>query len=157
MHGISMLMVPSRRCAASLMSLAVVGLSLAAGGCGSGEPSPVPVEGVVTIDGKAEWPEGGTIFFYPLRAEAGAPSIPGSADFDQQGRFVAQTHKPDDGLYPGEYSVQFRVWKKRPTMQDPAGVSLLPDRYRKHDTSGVTVTVPADGGIRDMTIPVESK
>lgn len=151
-----MVMISSLRSAAFL-TMVVGGLCAVAGGCGSSKPSPVPVKGVVTLDGKAEWPVEGTIFFYPVGGAEGFPSIPGTADFDRQGGFVAETHKPGDGLYPGEYQVQFKVWKVRPTMEAPVGVSLLPERFGKYHTSGVTITVPAKGGVPDLTIPVESK
>jgi len=72
-------------------------------GCGKTGPHLEPVQGRVTLAG-GEWPSRGTLTFAPLQAEAGLPQVPGWADFEPDGQFVARC-STGTGLVPGEYVV----------------------------------------------------
>ncbi len=125
-------------------------------GCGTRGPKTVPVDGSITFDGTAEWPTGGELYFLPIQAAEGFPKRPGTAEFDERGRFTVTTFKPDDGLLPGTYQVQVNSWKVRPTERKPQGVSFVPQRFRDPTTSGIEVTVDPKQHICEMSIAVES-
>jgi hypothetical protein len=81
-------------------------------GCGNSRPKTIAVQGQVTLNG-GKWPASGLIAFRPLKPAEGHPSRPGRASFDQEGKFVAGTYDPHDGLIPGEYDVLI-LCAKRP-------------------------------------------
>jgi hypothetical protein len=72
--------------------------ALAAAGCGSGGGPVLPVNGIVTLDGKPL--DGATVTFYP---EGGGNR--GFARTGTDGRFVITGMKGEEGLPPGQYKV----------------------------------------------------
>lgn len=135
--------------------LAVVGLSaliLSTGCSGGGEdewtakrPPVVPAEGTVTY--KGEPVEGATVTFIE---EGGTNSAAGVTD--SSGHFSANAFPPDEGAVAGKYKVTVRKTESAAT---PAAGShedssapprdLLPIKYTKPETSGLTAEIPADG------------
>ena len=111
-------------------------------GCGPSGPKMYPVSGTVTHQGKP-LPLGMVMFV----AKDGPPSKP--AVIDQQGRYRLEA-------VAGEHSVAVVAMPPReggrpdPTVEggvDYTGVpevkSLIPAKYNRHDTSGITVHVEA--------------
>ncbi len=132
--------------AAGLFTLALPILA----GCG-GEPSyppPVPVSGKVTLKGAPL--TGGKIRFVP---EDSTQTLPGFGTIEADGTFEVQTHKPGDGLIPGNYIVFF----DEPDLKDPSAkadtTTKLPDKYLAPGTSGVKKTIDESGG--DLEINLE--
>ena len=103
-------------------------------GCGGGSDLPlVPVEGVVTFNGGAP-PKEGRVYFSQLGGTGikGLPVRPGRATFGTDGRFVATTFQPGDGLLPGKYSVRVECVDGDPTNpQTPWDtISFVPSSYQ---------------------------
>ena len=105
-------------------------------GCGSGSDMPlVPVNGVVTFSGGPP-PKEGRVFFshVPGSGVEGLPSRPGRAVFGTDGRFVAMTFQPDDGLLPGKYSVRVECVDGVPGQNTPwDAISFVPSTYQPPD------------------------
>lgn len=132
----------NHRVAVTNMCLMLISL-LALGGCAPSGPKPTRVEGTVSFAG-GKWPAPGMLYFSPIEGVEGFPRVPGTAEFDAEGNFVARTFTPGDGLMPGKYAVHLACWKVVPTMQNPAGVSHLPNKFRNPEASGLQVTVAPD-------------
>lgn len=131
-------------------------LLLIASSCGESGPRPLPVSGVITMDGKAEWPVGGDLYFDPVSSAEGFPKRGGHAEFDKNGRFAVTTFKDSDGLYPGTYRVQANCWKVRPMPQAQTGESYLPAKYRDPTTSGFEVVVEVGTPRDDVQLDVKT-
>ena len=115
-------------------------------GCGSSDrPLTVPVEGTVTLAGKA-WPAEGRLYFLPTKPAEGFKLKPGVGRFDKNGKFVAGSFEDADGLVPGTYGIRVECWKVPPTVDGPPAVSHVDPRYFKPASSGLTLEVPPDGG-----------
>jgi hypothetical protein len=113
------------------------GLLFALAGCGDGAPPSVPVEGVVTLDGKplAE----ATVALSPQRATNPGPY---SAPTDATGHFVF-----DGGVAVGDYFVTITTVKAAPyvpegTPAPPPQKEIVPSAY---SGGTMTLTVPAEG------------
>jgi len=78
-------------------------------GCG-GKYTPVPVSGVVTLDGKPV--EGATVYFYPVGDER--EGRPATGNTDKNGEYRLSTMKPGDGALRREYRIV--VHKNLPTI-----------------------------------------
>jgi hypothetical protein len=145
------------------------GAVLACAGCGGG---PVPVSGVVTLDGQP-LPQA-TVTFLPLGQGRTA-----SGFTDAEGRFHLSTLEQRDGALPGEYKVTVTVaaavspFRDDPrsaldrvlaeqNQGDPAdaapaaggaivdeagAMSAVPARYGKAQETPLTVKVPTDGEV----------
>lgn len=74
-----------------------------AAGCGTGEPKCIPVSGKVTLDG-GKVPGPGFIYFTTDGTGKVVTSRPGTAEFDAEGNYRAQTFTTGDGLLPGVYA-----------------------------------------------------
>lgn len=115
----------------------------ACGGCGGdGSPARYPVEGQVLVGSKpvAE----ATVIFHPLQgAPAELPKPMGTTD--AEGRFRLTTLTPSDGAAPGEYAVtvELRALKAVGEEEVREGKHLLPARYARSETSGLTQQVSA--------------
>ena len=92
---------------ARLAGLAI--LLAAAAGCG-GKYTPVPVSGVVTLDGKPV--EGATVYFYAVGDEK--EGRPAHGTTDKNGEFRLSTLGHEDGALPRNYKVV--VTKYVPTL-----------------------------------------
>lgn len=110
---------------------------LLAAGCSDGRPKRVAVQGTVLY--KGEPVEGAHVMFIPHGAR------PASARTDAQGRFVLHTFDPADGAVIGTHRIT--IAKMSADSDDPYApkTSVLPDQYRRTDTSGLTAEVTLDG------------
>ena len=63
--------------------------------------------------------------------------------FEKDGKFVASSFNPKDGLVPGTYYVNLRCIEA--SKEDiTKGTNHVPEKYRRGNTSGFEVIVPAD-------------
>ncbi|MFO0910897.1 MAG: hypothetical protein U0835_10205 [Isosphaeraceae bacterium] len=145
-------------------SALVAALGLMLGGCVVEEHGKVPVRGRVTLNG-GDWPQSGVLYFTP----AGLPpdsdearAAVTSAAFDRSGSFVVNRSLPGEGLLPGDYLVGVECLDYPANQLDPGGraplaTSLIPDRFRRANTSGLKVTVKRGEGGGDLVIDVKTK
>lgn len=127
-------------------------------GCSRSAIKPVPVTGLVTVDGKPA--AGATVIFHPDgQAAPGAPRPVGQADAN--GEFRLTTAAANDGAAPGEYRVTVAWYavtpSKRVTEGDDAPPrSLVPEKFNKAETTPLRATVsPESTG--PVTIDVRRK
>jgi hypothetical protein len=150
-------MRPSARTTVAGIAVLGISLQLALVGCdGSGEASVVAVRGKVVLDGQPL--KFGSVTLQPTRGQ------PAQGDIDPQGEFVLSTYRQGDGAAVGRHKVKVTCYSS----QDPAakrssangneslGVSLIPERYTRFDTSGLEVAILA-GGIKPYTIELRSE
>jgi hypothetical protein len=128
-------------------------------GCGGGGegaskgPKTYPVSGTVTQGGKPL--EGATILFVLSDGKKSA-----SGKSDSSGRYTLSTAKPGDGAVAGQYKVAITKFDTAasgvdmsdkdytppdPSKPAPVAKNLLPDKYAKPDSSGLTATVKESG------------
>ncbi len=119
----------------------------------------VPVAGRITLDG-GSWPKPGTLTFVPAEEQppGGAAGVPsptraGFAEFDVEGRFVAQTRRPGDGLMPGRYRVGVSCWLQPPDLAAAGGGPVAPEAVRDPLTSVLCADIPS-GGAADLSLNV---
>lgn len=126
----------------------LVAMCLVAAGCGR-RITLVPAEGRVTIDGKPL--EFGAVMVQPTAGPAAQGKINGD------GSFRLGTFKPDDGAIPGPATVRVMCRKDitQPGGERAYGPSLIPDRYTRFDTSGLTVEIKT--GMQPLEIPLSRK
>jgi hypothetical protein len=142
-----------RRRLLAIVSLFALHSSLFLCGCG-GSSDAVSVTGRVTLDG-GEWPATGMLYFAPIEPAEGFPRRPGTAEFDRDGRFRAQTPPDLDGLIPGRYRVTANCWLEPPSdnPSDPTGgVNAVPAKYQSPQTSDWEITVPPDGPAVEISL-----
>ena len=120
---------------AILALVACAGLS----GCNRSPAGIVPVSGKLTLD-SSPWPKQGQISFASVKPAPGHPVLPAVAKIDPDGSFAIKTTAAP-GLVPGEYNVAIQCWQEAPD-EKHAGKSAIADRYRRPQTSKLTVTVP---------------
>lgn len=132
-------------------------LCVAAGivaGCGKSTITTVPVTGTITFNG-GDWPSSGMVIFAPKTPVEGYPRRGGEAMFGKDGQFQASTFLPKDGLIPGTYLVNLRCFES--SAEDiTKGTNHVPEKYRRGDTSGFEVVVPADDSqpvIVELNVP----
>lgn len=126
-------------------------------GCESGPdlPPTVPVEGIVTLDGKPV-ADANVIFI----ADQGTYNATGIAGSD--GRFEMKAFEEKSGVVVGSYKVELSktIVEPKPGGRDgESDVNLkfgLPRRYSTFTTSGITFTVPAAGD-KDVKFELKSK
>jgi hypothetical protein len=99
-------------------------------GCGNRGPKPVPVSGVVTIDGKPL-----TCGFLRVVPEGGRPS---GSTIGPDGRFTLGCFTKNDGCLPGTHKVEVQGAKR---LSETSRQWLAPRRYASTGTSGLTVTI----------------
>jgi hypothetical protein len=138
----------------------VVALALGcAAGCGGGGksasgPKTYPVSGVVTQGGKPV--EGATLLFVSTDGKKSA-----TGKTDSSGRYTLTTTKSGDGAVAGQYKVAITKFDTGgtgavdmsdpnyappdPSKPAPVAKNLLPEKYAKPDTSGLTATVKESG------------
>ena len=123
----------------------VVATCLLAVGCGR-RITLVPAEGRVTLDGKPL--EFGAIMVQPTAGPAAQGKI------NSDGTFRLGTFKPDDGAIPGPAKVRVicRTDVTQPGGERAYGPSLIPDRYGRFDTSGITVEIKAGTDPLDIAL-----
>ncbi len=109
-----------------------------AAGCGQ-RPTLVPLSGRVTLAGKPL--EFGSVMIQPTAGPAARATI------QSDGSFAAGTFEPGDGAISGPAAVRVACYEQqRPGATPPAGEpslgkSLIPERYTRFETSGITVAV----------------
>jgi hypothetical protein len=137
--------------AENLVALLLLALVL---GCGKSGPGTVPVRGKVTFAGGLP-PTNGTITFTPIKVQEGMPKRPGTAQFDKNGDFQAQSFKPGDGLFPGTYRPNVSCWMGNPDSNDPSSFDRL--NYVPKDFQPPDVVVDAKSGATEVTIDIPKK
>src|SRR5262245_3540151 len=142
----------SRFSARNMAGAMLIGFLLA--GCGPSMPRCVPVSGKVTLDGN-KVPGPGFIYF-TTEAKEGV-SRPGTAEFDADGNYVAQTFVPGDGLIPGKYVLRVDCWKVAPNMEGKPAVSFIPSKYENAATSELALVVDATARAVNHDIKLTSK
>lgn len=104
-------------------------------------PETVKVQGVVLLDGAPV--EGASITF---QADGQQNSAVGRTD--QAGKYFLTTFEPGDGAVAGNYNISIVKYEdpgKPKTGTTLPVVNLLPEKYSKPKTSGLSVTVPESG------------
>lgn len=123
-----------------VFAVALAVLLAAVAGCGGGGPELAPVSGTVTLDGRPV--EDAAVMFSPID---GGPVASGTTD--SQGEFrLTCLNRP--GAVVGKHRVAVSKQKVTGIDEDgnlePGGIQtewLVPERYAKPDTSGLTATV----------------
>lgn len=127
-------------------------------GCGGGidkykknRPKTVAASGVVTYRNQPL--DGAIIVCFPTAA--GDKAVAASAYSAADGSFSLQAYPPDKGAVPGNYQVTIQKTEEAapvPTGPDahdapppPKPRALIPAKYGKVETSGLTITIPAEG------------
>jgi len=137
------------RIRSTLVRSALVGLTLAALGCG--EAPPATVSGVITIDGSplpAAANISGTVMFYPVaRGAAGYGAV-------HAGRYEVKTGS-SAGLEPGEYAVTVRIVEIGPPTTSgaaPPQTLLHPGHYEQRKHSGLSFEVKPGANTYDIPL-----
>jgi hypothetical protein len=128
----------------SILQLPVIVALFAASGC-SGR-GPVPVSGVVTVEGGGPLAEV-NVTFLPISGKG----RPATGQTDSEGYFQLTTYQPDDGALPGEYKVTISIsvqtgarWDKK---SPPRILPILP-AYSNPVQTPLTQVVPTEGELR---------
>jgi hypothetical protein len=111
-------------------ALLAAGMILLGAGCGRNGPRPVPVSGVVTIDGQP-LPAG----FIRVVPEGGRPS---SGTIGADGRFTLGCFTNNDGCLPGTHKVEVSGLQ---VLSETQQKWLAPRKYASTGTSGLTVMI----------------
>ena len=125
--------------------LLVAALSLFATGCSDAAPPETavhPARGSVLFRGKPI--SGGAIYLHPVLSASQAVPKP-HARVAPDGTFQLSTYREHDGAPPGEYAVtvELRALKAVGEEEVREGKHLLPARYARPETSGLTQQVSA--------------
>ena len=110
--------------------LVAAGLLLLAPGCGSRGPKPVPVSGIVTIDGKPL-----SSGFVRVMTESGRSA---GGQIGADGRFALGCFTKVDGCLPGTHKVEVQGFKQ---LSETRRQWLAPRKYASSATSGLTATI----------------
>lgn len=136
-------MIKRRAVQAARLAL-IAAFCLLAVGCGESLPRTIPVRGKVTWQGK---PLGtGSVTFTPVESDAGAPLRPARGVLNPDGTYRLSTFRTYDGAMPGQYAVVVTSYTTNPPL-DPTSAPpkwLIPEKYGKSDTSGLSAAIPAD-------------
>lgn len=165
-----------RRFILAVLLCSVSGLVVSQG-CGSRSrgniPQTAPVSGTVTLDGQPV--DGATVVFVPT----GTPAYGAYAVTDSKGHFSLKSSETVSGAVPGKYLVQvtklvtdtsgkqFVVAEdvehaalasggSAPSTGVSATRNVLPEKYANPKTSGIEVTVPAEG-LQNLEIKLSSQ
>src|SRR5262245_15120824 len=139
-----------------LRSLSVFLIAILLTSCGSNLPRTIPVSGKVTFDGQPP-PAAGSVLFLPIEAAEGFPLRPASGAFGTDGRFMAKTFEPGDGLMPGKYSISVECWDVPPNMTGNPGKSHVPKKYQSPATSGLAVDITPQSRRQEVNVAVATK
>jgi len=127
-------------------------------GCGGAKLKTIEVSGTVTFDGAPL--AGAQVNFSPKTEGEG---LPGYGYTDASGKYKLQTMQgeADAGTTPGEYLVTILKFEPqetppevegKPSVQLPPPKSLIPVRYNRAETSGLTATVSKDSTTFDFQL-----
>lgn len=148
------------RIAAGWGVLLSVCIGLACTGCGSGGPTPVPVTGTVTLDGKPV--EGATVTFSPQ-----FDGQPAMGTTDKEGKFSLSTRPLGEGALPGKHLVSVRKVEMSGVQADQDGLSgppapggvkeiwHIPKKYA--DAKGWGKTVEVKAGMEPVVLELVSQ
>lgn len=89
-------------------------------GCKDNGKPTVKVAGHVTFSGQSP-PYEGTLSFISIERVEGLPQRDGSAQYDEEGAFLATSFKRGDGLLPGKYRIEVNSYKYPPETNKPNG------------------------------------
>ena len=143
----------------------VIGLALPwAAGCKSGGPKMIRISGVVSYKGGPLINvTQGIVRYSPKDAASGAREATGRIQPD--GSFVMTTFQKDDGVLLGEYDITVSAYSTQllSRQQAESGVRaagpklLIPERYLKPTTSGLSDTVAAGhSGVKKIELTDKS-
>jgi hypothetical protein len=129
-----------------------------AAGCGGGKPGPVPVKGVLKVDGQ---PVAGAVVVFQPRDPGGKEAY---GTTDASGAFKMTTDSPGDGALPGQYKVVIQPPAEggatpfddpnRPARPKAAGGPKVPEKFTRPDQSPLTQDVPPNGDMAyDLKTP----
>ncbi|MCH2115137.1 MAG: hypothetical protein MK171_09555 [Pirellulales bacterium] len=146
----------------ALVCVYSVQLSLVSG-CGSEDlvgPT-VPVEGQVTFNGNAVTT--GTMIFLPDVSKGNTAQYESRAPIDESGHYRLKT-QGKDGAPPGAYFVGIASWKRPPEVDDPnfngfppPNIPLVPLKYNRPKSSGLTAEARADAPAGEYDFKLEGK
>jgi hypothetical protein len=108
-------------------------------GCSKPGPLVVEVQGKVTYNGKPV--AIGTVKFVPV-SQSGELIRPAAGPIAADGSYSMQSFPSRSGSRPGEYQVA--VVSYTGSFMDGTAKYVVPKRYADPQTSGLTVTVPAE-------------
>lgn len=150
--------IPGYRRPPALLAISALLLGMVSAGCGPGRPETVPVEGIVTFNGKPV--ADAAVQFIPV--DGGRPA---QGATDSQGRFKLSTFEDGDGALPGAHSVTVQKVRVSGVVEGREGLDsgiaepkieyLLPERYSQTSTSGLTVEVAS--GAPPVNLALTSK
>jgi hypothetical protein len=120
----------------------LVATGMLAAGCGSDQPTVVPVDGVVRIDGQPL--RTGTVRFIPAAGRSARGQI------QSDGSFRLGTYREADGAQVGMSRVAITAFEVpagnvNPDVDRPRSKSLIPLRYNSTANSGLTFEVKPSG------------
>jgi hypothetical protein len=116
----------------------LLGVVLPGASC-SGRKAVYEVTGKVLFQGRPA--EGAVVQFHPAEPPGSPPLVPQGV-VGKDGTFRLTTYRHEDGAPPGRYQVTV-LWGVPSKGGDGYDKLLVPDRYLKPATSGLTATVPA--------------
>jgi hypothetical protein len=130
------------------MAVAMMVACLLTAGCSRGVRL-VPVTGRVTLNGKPL--EFGAVMVQPKAGPAAQARI------NSDGTFRLGTFKPEDGVIPGPATIRVICRKDitPPGGEMVFGPNLIPDRYSRFDSSGLTAEIAA--GMKPLEIALSAK
>lgn len=127
-----------------------IGLPL---GCASeNRPATVPVMGTVKWNGEPLTQ--GTVAFVP---QDSSQPTPASGTIDSDGNFSLTTFKENDGAIPGDYNIAVYLYEGADPAAKKEGTKVLPEKYYKASTSGLTATVSREEKQVVVDLEVEGK
>jgi hypothetical protein len=133
------------------MAIVVLGLAMtSAGGC-KRNPRVVPVAGKVLYNGQPL--PFGSVMFQPDKGQ------PAMADIAADGSFTLSSYGPNDGAVPGKHAVSVSCYEgQRPGKAgggDSLGKLLIPLKYTRFGSSGLSADVPDTAGEQPQQIVLE--
>jgi hypothetical protein len=142
------------------LAVGIAGLLIFVCGCAA---NPVPVEGVVTLDGKPL--AGAEVIFAPEQPGENG-SVMAVATADDQGVFRLNTHNAR-GAFPGRYKVTISHRALPTNVPEPKNPEeamsvyklrkdVVPAQYAKYETTPLQAEVPRSG-VTDLRFDLTSK
>jgi hypothetical protein len=133
-------------------------------GCGSSGPKMIPIHGSVSYNGAPLTNVTQGIVRY-LPKDEKSPGREATGRIQSDGSFVMTTFQKDDGVVTGEYVITVSAYsnKELSRLETESGVHtagpklLIPDKYLKADTSGLSDTVDsAHSGVKKIELSDKS-
>jgi hypothetical protein len=132
---------------------ALIAVALILSGCGGdSRPTTVPVSGKITWNGEPL--KSGTVAFVPTGDKQ---TYPASGVIDSSGNYKMTTFKTGDGVIPGDYQVSVIVLEGADPATKSEGKRVLPEKYDKAATSGLTTSIKPGEGPKTIDLKLEGK